>query len=183
MATLGDYFTEQTIRTSNNANTPLVSLTVEDGITPKEDRYYREFLVTKDGDTYKAIMPDWFAYNPMNAHIGAIASNHLGYTASVSGYYNIFSVNDPDTVYFWEEYLTSYQMLLHYKLIATGSLIEKQRVHFSQFVKIRRRLPSLEEQRYLSQFFKVINAKIKSAENTKHLLIKMKKSLLQQLFI
>ena len=183
LATLGDYFTEQTIRTSNNANTPLVSLTVEDGITPKEDRYYREFLVTKDGDTYKAIMPDWFAYNPMNAHIGAIASNHLGYTASVSGYYNIFSVNDPDTVYFWEEYLTSYQMLLHYKLIATGSLIEKQRVHFSQFVKIRRRLPSLEEQRYLSQFFKVINAKIKSAENTKHLLIKMKKSLLQQLFI
>lgn len=66
----------------------------------------------------------------MNAHLGAIAANHLGYTAAVSGYYNIFSVNETDTISFWEEYLTSYPMLIHYKLIATGSLIEKQRVHY-----------------------------------------------------
>ena len=125
VSSFGEFFTEQIIKTSNSPDTPLVSLTVEDGITPKTERYYREFLITKEGDNYKAIKPGWFAYNPMNAHLGAIAANHLGYTAAVSGYYNIFSANETDTISFWEEYLTSYPMLIHYKLIATGSLIEK----------------------------------------------------------
>ena len=183
LSSLGEYFTEQTIRTSNSSATPLVSLTVENGITPKTERYYREFLVTKEGDNYNAIKPGWFAYNPMNAHLGAIAPNHLGYTAAVSGYYNIFSVNEIDAVNFWEEYLTSYPMLIHYKLIATGSLIEKQRVHYSQFVGIRRKLPSLEEQKHLSKIFQALNAKITNAESMEHQLIKLRTSLLQQLFI
>ncbi len=180
---LGDYFTEQSIRTSNSPDTPLVSLTVEDGVTPKTERYYREFLVTKDGDNYKAIKPGWFAYNPMNAHLGAIAPNHLGYTAAVSGYYNIFSVNETDTICFWEEYLTSYPMLIHYKLIATGSLIEKQRVHYSQFVNIRRSLPSVEEQKHLSKMFRTLNMKIANAERMERQLVRMRIALLQQLFI
>ena len=182
-SSLGEYFTEQTIRTSNTPSTPLVSLTVEDGITPKTERYYREFLVTKEGENYKMIKPGWFAYNPMNAHLGAIAPNHLGYTAAVSGYYNIFSVNEPDTICFWEEYLTSYSMLIHYKLIATGSLIEKQRVHYSQFVRIRRCLPSVEEQKHLSKLFETLNKKIANAERTERQLVGMRVSLLQQLFI
>ena len=182
-SSLGEYFTEQTIRTSNTPSTPLVSLTVEDGITPKTERYYREFLVTKEGENYKMIKPGWFAYNPMNAHLGAIAPNHLGYTAAVSGYYNIFSVNEPDTICFWEEYLTSYSMLIHYKLIATGSLIEKQRVHYSQFVRIRRCLPSVGEQKHLSKLFGTLNKKIANAESTERQLVGMRVSLLQQLFI
>lgn len=180
---LGEFFTEQSIRTSNSIDTPLVSLTVENGVTPKTERYYREFLVTKDGDNYKAIKPSWFAYNPMNAHLGAIAPNHLGYTAAVSGYYNIFSVNEAETISFWEEYLTSYPMLIHYKLIATGSLIEKQRVHYSQFVNIHRRLPSVEEQKHLSKLFKTINTKIANVENIERQLVRLRISLLQQLLI
>lgn len=183
LSCFGNYFTEQSIRTTNSESTPLVSLTVEDGVTPKTERYYREFLVTKDGDNYKEIKPSWFAYNPMNAHLGAIAPNHLGYIAAVSGYYNVFSVNEEDTIYFWEEYLTSYPMLIHYKLIATGSLIEKQRVHFSQFVKICRHLPSVEEQKNLSKMFKAVNAKITNAERILSQLEKMRFSIMQQLFI
>ena len=126
------------------------------------------------------IKPGWFAYNPMNAHLGAIAPNHLGYTAAVSGYYNIFSVNEPDTICFWEEYLTSYSMLIYYKLIATGSLIEKQRVHYSQFVRIRRCLPSVEEQKHLSKLFETLNKKIANAESTERRLVGMRVSFLVQ---
>ena len=183
VSSFGEFFTEQIIKTSNSPDTPLVSLTVEDGITPKTERYYREFLITKEGDNYKAIKPGWFAYNPMNAHLGAIAANHLGYTAAVSGYYNIFSVNETDAISFWEEYLTSYPMLIHYKLIATGSLIEKQRVHYSQFVGIRRCLPSVEEQKHLSKLFEAVNRKIANAESMERQLVRMRVSLLQQLFI
>ena len=76
-----------------------------------------------------------------------------------------------------------YPMLIHYKLIATGSLIEKQRVHYSQFVGIRRKLPSLEERKHLSKIFQALNAKITNAESMEHQLIKLRTSLLQQLFI
>ena len=183
ISSFGEFFTEQTIWTSNSPDTPLVSLTVEDGITPKTDRYYREFLITKEGNNYKEIKPGWFAYNPMNAHLGAIAPNHLGYTAAVSGYYNIFSVNEVDTISFWEEYLTSYPMLIHYKLIATGSLIEKQRVHYSQFVNIQRCLPSVEEQKHLSKLFETVNKKIANSETMMRQLCRMRASLLQHLFI
>ena len=180
---LVNFFTEQTIWTSNSPDTPLVSLTVEDGITPKTDRYYREFLITKEGNNYKEIKPGWFAYNPMNAHLGAIAPNHLGYTAAVSGYYNIFSVNEVDTISFWEEYLTSYPMLIHYKLIATGSLIEKQRVHYSQFVNIQRCLPSVEEQKHLSKLFETVNKKIANSETMMRQLCRMRASLCNTFFI
>lgn len=98
-------------------------------------------------------------------------------------YYNIFSVNEPDTICFWEEYLTSYSMLIYYKLIATGSLIEKQRVHYSQFVRIRRCLPSVEEQKHLSKLFETLNKKIANAESTERRLVGMRVSFLQQLFI
>lgn len=69
------------------------------------------------------------------------------------------------------------------KLIATGSLIEKQRVHYSQFVNIRRSLPSVEEQKHLSKLFKNLNIKIASAENMERQLVRMRIALLQQLFI
>ena len=74
-------------------------------------------------------------------------------------------------------------MLIHYKLIATGSLIEKQRVHYSQFVGIRRCLPSVEEQKHLSKLFEAVNRKIANAERMERQLVRMRVSLLQQLFI
>ena len=43
-SSLGEYFTEQTIRTSNTPSTPLVSLTVEDGIRQKQNVIIGSFL-------------------------------------------------------------------------------------------------------------------------------------------
>ena len=114
----------------------------------------------------------------------AFLKSNLFYKKSSSiGDEDIFSVNETDTISFWEEYLTSYPMLIHYKLIATGSLIEKQRVHYSQFVGIRRCLPSVEEQKHLSKLFEAVNRKIANAESMERQLVRMRVSLLQQLFI
>ena len=109
-ARFGDFFTEHTEKTADTKTYPICSLTIEDGIILKPEKYFREFLITKEGESYKILRPSWFAYNPMNAHIGAVAPNTTGIAVSVSGYYNIFSVNQPETTTFWEEYLKCYKV-------------------------------------------------------------------------
>ena len=172
-----------TERTSDTEFYPICSLTVEDGIILKPERYFREFLITKDGESYKILKNGWFAYNPMNAHIGAIAPNKTGIDVSVSGYYNTFSVKHTQTIAFWEEFLKSYNMLCYYKVIATGSLIEKQRVHYSQFVNIELPLPSIEEQIKVASILDSLNKKLKNAEQTYNQLQELRKGLLQNIFI
>ena len=179
----GDFITEHSEKTSETNIYPICSLTVEDGIILKPERYYREFLITKEGDSYKILRDGWFAYNPMNAHIGAIAPNKLGKSVSVSGYYNIFSVKRSETNTFWEEFLKCYSMLCYYKVIATGSLIEKQRVHYSQFVDIELPLPSIEEQIKISSLLDALNRKLNNAESTYSNLKKLKAGILQKIFV
>ena len=47
----------------------------------------------------------------MNLRFGALKVNHEEFPVSVSGYYNIFSIKDKETIGYWENYLTSRKML------------------------------------------------------------------------
>lgn len=53
---------------------PLFSLTIEDGVTAKTDRYNREALVKDNGSKkYKIVCPNDIVFNPANLRWGAIA--------------------------------------------------------------------------------------------------------------
>src|SRR5690606_2059044 len=67
-------------------NLELWSLTVENGLTPKTERYNREFLVRKE-DQFKSVSDNEFIYNPMNMTLGAVDLNLTGKKVAVSGYY------------------------------------------------------------------------------------------------
>lgn len=133
---LGSIFTARDERVDNTTDTPLFSLTIENGITEKTERYEREFLVKKEKN-YKKVYPGDFVYNPMNLRFGAIARYHGSAPCSVSGYYDVFCIKNPSYFGdFIEKLLQSDILLKEYSNAATGSLIEKQRVHFSNFCKI-----------------------------------------------
>lgn len=170
------------IQTSDTSKYPLYSLTIEDGVIPKSERYEREFLITKEGDAYKVVPSKAFVYNPMNLRFGALKVNHEEFPVSVSGYYNIFSIKDKETIGYWENYLTSRKMLNYYYSIATGSLIEKLRVHFSQFVKIEKPLPSISEQKKIAKLFVEIDKKIDQQQIKVFDYEEMKKGISQKLF-
>ena len=89
---LDELIEEKNLKTGNISKYPLWSLTLEDGVTPKTDRYERKFLVKKENN-YKIVEPQDYVYNPMNAHLGAIARNKSNNYISVSGYYNVFKIN------------------------------------------------------------------------------------------
>lgn len=176
-----DLFEEVVEYTNDIKKYPLYSLTIENGVTPKTERYERSFLITKDNDNYKVVKKDEFVYNPMNLRFGAIARLKEDKQVSVSGYYNIFRVKADYSPKFIEYFLKSERMMYLYNAFATGSLKEKQRVHFSQFVKFNLPIPSKYEAdkiaSILSTWDKAIELKEKKIERKTEL----KKGLLQKL--
>ena len=122
----------------------LYSLTIEGGVTPKTERYERSHLVKKE-DSYKIVRPNDYAYNPMNLRFGAVARYKGDIPVAVSGYYDIFTTIYKSDLPFMDSFLTCGPMITYYNRVSTGSLVEKQRVHFSQFLGFVLPLPSRKE--------------------------------------
>lgn len=178
----GDVFDEIIIRTSDTNKYSLYSLTIENGVTPKTERYERGYLVKKEDNSYKVVPPNAFVYNPMNLRFGALAVNHECFPVAVSGYYNVFCLKNNNVLIFWENYLVSKKMLDYYFSIATGSLIEKLRVHYSNFIKIKRKLPTLPEQRKIASFLSTIDEIIAKSRAEVEAWEKRKKGVIKKLF-
>lgn len=178
----GEYCKTIDLRTSDTDSFPLYSLTIEDGVTPKTDRYVRDYLITKEGDSYKIVPDGAFVYNPMNLRFGAIKPNRSGISVCVSGYYDVFYIGIKETLAFWENYLTTPNMLNYYDRIATGSLIEKKRVYYSEFQKIKKPLPCLEEQQKIADFLSTVDEVIAQSEAEVQNLEQQKKAAMQKIF-
>jgi type I site-specific deoxyribonuclease (specificity subunit) len=173
-------FSENSSHTDDLEKYPLYSLTIEDGITAKTERYERSHLVKKD-NSYKVVRPNDYAYNPMNIRFGAVARHTGDVPVAVSGYYDIFTTVHPSDLAFMDSFLTSDAMITYYNKVSTGSLLEKQRVHFSQFIGFRLSLPPLDERAKIAEVFttqdKVIELKEKRIAEKQ----RQKKYLMQQL--
>ena len=146
--------------TSNFEKYPLYSFTIEDGVVPKSERYERSFLVKKDGDSFKVVKYNNFVMNPMNLRFGAISYSKVKNDVSVSGYYNVFNIDDAQCNDYWEALFRRTKTLKLYDSVATGSLLEKKRVHFSQFRSLKFYIPEYNERIKISLFFSKINERI-----------------------
>lgn len=161
---------------------PLFSLTIEDGVTAKTERYERSFLVTSKEGAYKRVLPNEFAFNPMNLRFGAIGRHCGTQPVAVSKYYNIFSCNDSVDSRFCEKYFRSERMVALYDVIATGSLIEKRRVHFDRFLKLKIPFPVRHEQLRIADCLTSLDTQITAEANQLAALKSHKQGLMQQLF-
>lgn len=173
-------FTSTSQYTDDLAQYPLYSLTIEDGITAKTERYERSHLVKKE-NSYKVVRPNDYAYNPMNIRFGAVARHKGDISVAVSGYYDIFTTVHERDLAFMDSFLTCGPMITYYNKVSTGSLIEKQRVHFSDFMEFSLALPPIEERKQIAEILttqdKVIELKEKRLAEKQ----RQKKYLMQQL--
>lgn len=181
---MGESIFECTQRTSDFAQYPLHSLTIESGVTEKTERYERSFLVTKEEDLFKIVPPKCFVTNPMNLRFGAIGYNQKPHKISVSGYYDVFSIDDGECSEFWQAYLKTHNALKKYDDVATGSLIEKRRVHFSELKKIDFLAPvELEEKQKIGAYFKNLDDLITLHQRKLDKLKNIKESMLEKMFV
>ena len=176
-----DIFTEKSIRTSDFKKYPLYSLTIEEGVVPKSERYERSHLVKKD-DVFKMVSKNDFVYNPMNVRFGALARYKGERTVSVSGYYDVFSVNDRYSMEYMDNFLLSAPMINYYNVVSTGSLKEKQRVHFSQFIEFNLPIPPLPEQQKIAEILGAQDKLIELQERKINQIKTLKKGYLQKMF-
>ena len=166
----------------NEGDVELWSLTVEDGLTPKSERYNREFLVKKE-DNFKEVRPGEIVYNPMNMTLGAVGYNKMSKSVAVSGYYTTMITKDHYDSYYINTWLKSPQAILLYKAYATGSLIEKQRVQFPTLSIIPAAFPNFEEQKKIGEYFTTLDNLITLHQRKYEELQKVKKFMLQNMFV
>lgn len=159
---IGNLIKERKEYTSDFEKYPLYSFTIESGITPKSDRYERSFLVKKEGDLFKIVHQNDFVMNPMNLRFGALNYSKINQTVSVSGYYDIFTIDACKYNEFWNAYLKTPRMLYTYNTIATGSLVEKKRVYFKQLKELKMCIPSEMEKNKINEFINLLNERIQT---------------------
>lgn len=173
-------FTSTSEYTDDLAQYPLYSLTIEDGITAKTERYERSHLVKKE-NSYKVVRPNDYAYNPMNIRFGAVARHKRDIPVAVSGYYDIFTTVHESDLVFMDSFLTCGPMITYYNKVSTGSLIEKQRVHFSDFMAFSLALPPLVERKKIAEILSTQDKVIELKEKLLAEKQRQKKYLMQQL--
>ena len=178
---LGEVFEQTAIFVNpNDEEIELWSLTVEDGLTPKSERYNREFLVKKDTN-FKEVRPGDIVYNPMNMTLGAVGYNGMIKSVAVSGYYTTMIANEGYDSYYINTWLKSPQAVSLYKTFATGSLKEKQRVQFPTLSIIPVTFPTYEEQEKIGAYFARLDRLITLHQRKRDELVKIKKYMLQNM--
>lgn len=181
---LGDIFEQVSNYIEPSVENELWSLTVENGLIPKTNRYKRDFLVKKN-DKFKKVDVNEFVYNPMNLTLGALDLNDNEVTISVSGYYVVMKNRDIEKFDndFLKILLKTTYAIYQYKQFATGTLIEKQRVQFPTFSEIPFYLPPIAEQQAIGACFSNRDNLISSHQEKISQLEILKKKLLKDMFI
>lgn len=159
---IGNLIKERKEYTSDFEKYPLYSFTLESGITPKSERYERSFLVKKEGDLFKIVHQNDFVMNPMNLRFGAINYSKINQIVSVSGYYDIFTIDECKYNEFWNAYFKTPRMIYTYNTIATGSLVEKKRVYFKQLKELKMYIPNDMEKNKINEFINLLNERIQT---------------------
>ena len=179
---LSEVLLERNIQQLPSETIPLVSFTVESGVTPKSNRYNREFLVKEEQKKYKYTKTDDIVYNPANLKFGAIARNKYG-DAVFSPIYVTFEVNDIALPSFIEMVVTDQDFIKRSLVFQEGTVYERMAVKPEDFLSLSICLPSLEEQAIIGKFFNNLDVQIIAMQTKLDKLKQLKQAYLQKMFV
>ncbi|WP_213066182.1 restriction endonuclease subunit S [Acinetobacter sp. CFCC 11171] len=167
------------------AEVPLFSLTIENGITPKSDRYNREFLVKNTEEKkYKVVRPKDIVYNPANLRWGAINFSRLNHSVVVSPIYEVLYVSEKDKVSleFIAQKLMTKDQINRFAAMVEGTLVERMAVKIEPFLATKLSIPpSLKEQQAIAIVLSKADQQIELLQKKLDCLKQEKKALMQQL--
>lgn len=181
--TVKSFMVERNIKKPKSLEYPLMSFVAYKGVIEKGDRYNREFLVN-DGDNKKYKQTEYgdFIYSSNNLETGSIGLNKYG-SATISPVYSIFQIKDSCNYEFVSTLLVSRSFICKMVKFRQGVVYGQWRIHESDFLKIKVRLPCLEEQTKIANFLSAIDSKIEQVTKQLEYTKEFKKGLLQQMFV
>lgn len=152
-AKLSEYVRSRNEKSLPSEDMPLYSLTIENGVTAKTDRYNRDFLVKDTASkTYKVVYPGDIVFNPANLRWGAIARSEIDHKVVISPIYEVLEIRKEavDSALLTHA-LTCPRQIGIYATKTEGTLIERMAVKLDAFLRTEILLPrTVEEQRKIA---------------------------------
>lgn len=162
---------------------PLMAFIANEGVAPKGERYDRGALI-KDAENklYKKTELGDFIYSSNNLETGSIGLNNYG-NASISPVYSIFKptgIADSDFIgrrFMRKDFINC---MVKWR---QGVVYGQWKIHESDFLKIEIEIPSLDEQKKIGEYFRNLDRLITLHQRKLEKLQKLKKSLLEKMFV
>ena len=160
---------------------PHVTLS-KDGIYDKTDRYNRDFLVKSDNKKYKITYLNDLCYNPANLKFGVICLNEYG-SAIFSPIYVTFVIKNIANPKYIKYYVTRNNFINAIRKYEQGTVYERMAVAPEDFLKFSIKLPNIEIQNKFVDKLSKLDQKIELENLKLSRYIKLKKGLMQNMFV
>ena len=154
----------------------------KEGVSPKTERYDRDFLVKSEDKQYKVTHFNDICYNPANLKFGVICRNTFG-DLIFSPIYITFEISKEVYPAYIELFLTNANFLGRIRRYEQGTVYERMAVSPEDFLSYETRMPSYEEQVKFADEIQHIQEKIELEISFLYSLQKQRKYLLNVMFI
>ncbi len=172
---------QKSIRNTNDEIHNVYSVSNKDGFILQTEQFKDRIVASEDTRNYKVVVKNDFAYNPARINVGSIARMKQDIKGIISPMYICFKCNEkilPEYLeYFFESSKFTYEMSKRLE----GSV--RMCLSYESMLNIPIELPNKNEQEKISTFLNSLTNKIKLEEKKFTELNKLKKGLLQKMFI
>ena len=172
---------QKSIRNTNDEIHNVYSVSNKDGFILQTDQFKDRIVASEDTRNYKVVSKNDFAYNPARINVGSIARMKQDIKVIISPMYICFKCNEkilPEYLeYFFESSKFTYEMNKRLE----GSV--RICLSYESMLNIPIEFPNKNEQEKISIFLNCLGNKIKLEEKKFMELNKLKKGLLQKMFI
>lgn len=179
---VGELLEERNEQAPMSDDYPLMAFIANQGVAPKGERYDRSALVSDEaGKKYKRTEFGDFIYSSNNLEAGSIGLNKYG-NACISPVYSIFKPAGKTNLDFLGRRFLRKDFINEMIRWRQGAVYGQWKIHETDFMKIGVRIPSVDEQKKIGQYFNSLDNLIMSQQQELDSYKELKKGLLQQMF-
>lgn len=179
---VGELLEERNEQAPMSDDYPLMAFIANQGVAPKGERYDRSALVSDEaGKKYKRTEFGDFIYSSNNLEAGSIGLNKYG-NACISPVYSIFKPAGKTDLDFLGRRFLRKDFINEMIRWRQGVVYGQWKIHETDFMKIGVRIPSVDEQKKIGQYFNTLDNLIMSQQQELDSYKELKKGLLQQMF-
>lgn len=150
---VGELLEERNEQAPMSEDYPLMAFIANQGVAPKGERYDRSALVNDEtGKKYKRTEFGDFIYSSNNLETGSIGLNKYG-NACISPVYSIFKPTGKAELDFLGRRFLRKDFINEMVRWRQGVVYGQWKIHETDFMKIEVRIPSVDEQKKIGQYF------------------------------
>ena len=175
---MGEFFTERKEKAQGGEE--LLSVTIANGVIRQADSDKRDNS-SENKSNYKRVMTGDMAYNTMRMWQGAEGVSY--WDGIVSPAYTIIVPENGVNAEFFMVLFKTYEALKQFTIYSQGMTSDQWNLKFDIFADLEFDVPCSEEQAKIVAFFKLLDKQIQIEKDKLEAIKKVKKGLLQQMFV